>query len=293
MTTRTVRSDIVKLRSLDYPVYAVPGVGGGYRLGAGAALPPLLLDEEEAVAVAVGLATAAGGSVTGVADASARALYKLEQVLPPRLRRRVSAVQAATTSIPGYGPTVLPDVLAALASACRDRTRVRMDYRTHDAAVSRRDVEPHRLVYGGRRWYLVAWDAARADWRTFRADRIDLLAAPGPRFTQRELPQDIAEYVRRGVMTASWRYWASVQVDAPAPQVAATMQSGIRVEACDEHTCIVHTGADTIAALAVSLGLLERDFVVLEPPELAAHLRRLADRYLRATEQWADRQALP
>jgi predicted DNA-binding transcriptional regulator YafY len=172
VTTRTVRNDVQRLRDLGYPVQASPGVGGGYRLGAGAALPPLLLDDEEAVAVAVGLRTAAGASVTDIQETSIRALAKLEQVLPSRLRHRVHALQAATVEIPAPGPTVDAAVLTAVAAACRDDQRLRFDYRDHDGSASVRTVEPHRLVHDRGRWYLVAWDRDRADWRTFRADRI-------------------------------------------------------------------------------------------------------------------------
>jgi predicted DNA-binding transcriptional regulator YafY len=200
VSTRTVRKDVERLRGLGYPVHASPGVGGGYRLGAGAALPPLLLDDEEAVAVAVGLRTAAAGSVTGIQETSVRALAKLEQVLPSRLRHRVNALQTATVEIPAPGPSVDPEVLTAIAGACRDHQRLRFDYRGHDGSASIRSVEPHRLVHDRGRWYLVAWDADRQDWRTFRADRIQPRIPTGPRFTPRDLPDgDIATYLLRGV----------------------------------------------------------------------------------------------
>ena len=172
VTTRTVRNDVARLRRLGYPVHATPGLAGGYRLGVGAALPPLLLDDEEAVAVAVGLRTAAGGTVTGIEETSRRALAKLEQVLPSRLRSRVNALQTYTVSAPARGPTVDADILTAIAAACRDRQRLRFDYRTHDGTGGARVVEPHRLVHTGRRWYLLAWDNDRHDWRTFRVDRM-------------------------------------------------------------------------------------------------------------------------
>ncbi len=156
VSTRTIRTDVDKLRSLGYPVDATPGAAGGYRLGAGAALPPLLLDDDEAVAVAVGLRTAAGGSVTGIEETSVRALAKLEQVLPSRLRHRVRSLHAVTVPVPGFGPTVDAEVLTALAAVCRDHERLRFDYRSHRGTASRREVEPHRLVHAGRRWYLVA-----------------------------------------------------------------------------------------------------------------------------------------
>src|SRR6267154_2610598 len=173
VTARTIRNDIDRLRGLGYPVDARPGVSGGYRLGTGGALPPLLLDDDEAVAVAIGLRTAASGSIAGIEETSVRALAKLQQVLPSRLRRKVSAFQSYAMPTPSHGPQVDPDVLTVIASACRDHERLRFDYTAHSGAASRRSVEPYRLVNDRRRWYLMAWDTDRDDWRTFRADRIE------------------------------------------------------------------------------------------------------------------------
>ena len=180
VSTRTIRNDVGRLRGLGYPVYARPGVAGGYRLGTGAALPPLLLDDEEAVAVAVGLRTAASGSIAGIEETSVRALAKLQQVLPSRLRRRVSAFQAYALPIPSRGPQADPDVLTVIAGACRDHERLRFDYRAHSGAASRRAVEPYRLVNYQQRWYLVAWDTERHARRTFRVDRIKPRTPAGP-----------------------------------------------------------------------------------------------------------------
>jgi predicted DNA-binding transcriptional regulator YafY len=284
VTTRTVRNDVQRLRDLGYPVHASPGVGGGYRLGAGAALPPLLLDDEEAVAVAVGLRTAAGGGVTDIQETSVRALAKLEQVLPSRLRHRVQALQAATVEVPAPGrPTVDAAVLAALASACRDHQRLRFDYRDHDGSVSVRSVEPHRLVHDRGRWYLVAWDSDRADWRTFRADRIQPRIPTGPRFAPREPPGgDVVTYLQRGVGSATWRYRARVKVHAPATVVAGRLPPAVLVDAVDEQTCIIDAGSDTPQMLAVYLGMLDVDFEVDGPPELVEQLATLAARYRRA-----------
>jgi predicted DNA-binding transcriptional regulator YafY len=284
VTTRTVRNDVQRLRDLGYPVHASPGVGGGYRLGAGAALPPLLLDDEEAVAVAVGLRTAAGGGVTDIQETAVRALAKLEQVLPSRLRHRVQALQAATVEVPAPGrPTVDAAVLAALASACRDHQRLRFDYRDHDGSVSVRSVEPHRLVHDRGRWYLVAWDSDRADWRTFRADRIRPRIPTGPRFAPREPPGgDVVTYLQRGVGSATWRYRALVKVHAPATVVAGRLPPAVLVDAVDEHTCIIDAGSDTPQMLAVYLGMLDEDFEVDGPPELVEQLATLAARYRRA-----------
>jgi predicted DNA-binding transcriptional regulator YafY len=172
VTTRTIRNDINRLRDLGYPVEGRPGVAGGYRLGSAAALPPLLLDDEEAVAVAVGLRTAASASIAGIEETSLRALAKLQQVLPSRLRHRVSAFQSHALPIPSTAPQVDPDTLTVIASACRDHELLRFDYRSHSGATSRRSAEPYRLVSDRRRWYILAWDPTRADWRTFRVDRI-------------------------------------------------------------------------------------------------------------------------
>ncbi|WP_433211607.1 helix-turn-helix transcriptional regulator [Microtetraspora malaysiensis] len=283
---RTVRTDVERLRSLGYPVLATRGSAGGYRLGAGASMPPLLLDDEEAVAVAVGLRTAAGG-VAGNAEASLRALAKLQQVMPSRLRHRVDTLQTYTVPVPSDrpGPAVAPDVLTALAAACRAHERLRFDYTTHAGDAVRREVEPYRLVTWGRRWYLLAFDLDRADWRTFRVDRLTPRVPTGPRFTPRDLPDgDVADYVSGRVSAAAWRYRARVTVHAPAQVVADRISAAVgTVEAVDAGTCVLHTGADNVETLAVHLGLLNADFVVTEPPELVAHLRTLAARYAAST----------
>jgi predicted DNA-binding transcriptional regulator YafY len=286
VSARTVRRDVERLRSLGYPVHATSGTAGGYRLGAGAALPPLLLDDDEAVAVAVGLRTAAGGSVAGIEETSVRALAKLEQVLPSRLRHRVNALWTSTVPVPGDGPTVDPEVLTAIAGACRDYQRLRFDYRDHGGSDSVRTVEPHRLVCWGRRWYLLAWDTDRRGWRTFRVDRVEPRTPTGPRFTARDLPDDdVAAHVTRGVWSAGWRYRARVRLHAPAETVAERLPPAVGVlEAVDERTCVLDTGADTLDTLAVYLGMLGVDFEVSEPPDLVEYIRRLADRYRRATQ---------
>ena len=288
VSARTIRRDMERLRDLGYPVHAARGVAG-YRLGAGTALPPLLLDDEEVVAVAVGLRTAAAG-VSGIEEASLGALAKLEQLLPTRLRRRVNAVQASTLPMPGDrpGPRVDPAVLAVLAAACRDRERLRLAYRDHHGSLGRRAMEPYRLVSWGRRWYMVAWDVDREGWRILRVDRVEptTVTPTGQRFTPRELPEggDLAAYVSRRVSAAAWRYHARVQVHAPAEEVRCRIPAAAGVvEAVDDGTCLLHTGADTLETLAVYLGMLGADFEVGEPPELMAHLRDLADRYRRAT----------
>lgn len=290
VSARTVRNDIERLRRLGYPVRASRGAVGGYRLSAGANLPPLLLDDEEAVAVAIGLRTAAGGGIAGIEETSLRALAKLEQVLPSRLRRRVNALQTYTVPVPRFdsGPTADPAVLTALVAACRDHERLRFDYRDHSGAATRRVAEPHRLVNWGRRWYLVAWDVERDDWRTFRIDRLEPKVPTGPRFVPRQLPGggDVAAFVARGVSGAAWRYRARVTVHAPAEAVLDRINPAVgTVEVVDEGTCVLDTGADTLETIAVHLGMLGMPFTVHEPPELVAHLRELSDRYARAVPQ--------
>ena len=282
VAARTVRRDVERLRGLGYPVHASPGVSGGYRLGAGGAMPPLLLDDEEAVAVAVGLRTAAGGTVTGIDEASVRALAKLEQVLPSRLLHRVRTVYSATVAIGRDGPQVDAEVLAAVASACRGREGLRFSYLSHDGTESLRMVEPHSLVCWSGRWYLLAWDTGRQDWRTFRADRMQLRSPGGPRFTPREVPGgDVATYVARRMRSGMWPVQARILVHAPASRVAGWTM-GI-VEPVDSGSCVLSLGGETLHMIAVAVGLLDADFDVIEPPELAGHLRDLARRYLRAS----------
>ncbi|MFD0819585.1 helix-turn-helix transcriptional regulator, partial [Micromonospora zhanjiangensis] len=231
--------------------------------------------------------TAARGPVAGIEEASVRALAKLEQVLPARLRRRVSAVADYTVPIPPDtpAPAIDPATLTTLAAACRDHERLRFDYRSHDGTATIRTVEPHRLVTWGRRWYLVAWDVERDDWRTFRVDRVEPRIPTGPRFTPRELPGDgdLAGYVARGVSGAGFRFRARVTVHAPADVIAARVNPAVGVvEAVDERTCVLSCGADSVDTLAVYLGLLDADFDVTGPPELVARLDLLATRYHRA-----------
>lgn len=288
VTPRTVRRDVDKLRELGYPVNASPGTGGGYQLGAGAELPPLLLDDEEAVAVAVGLRTAAGHGVEGIGETSVRALAKLEQVLPNRLRRRVSALGAFTVPML-RGPdasTVDPGVLTELAGACRDSERVHFAYRAHDGSVSRRVVEPHRLVCTERRWYLVAWDLDRADWRTFRADRITPTPPHGPRFVPRRPPaDDLAAYVSRGVSTAAYAARAVIRLKVPVERAAERISpsSGV-LERVDADSCLLRTGAAGLDVLVIHVMLMGFDFEVVEPQELTDAIRTARDRLSRALD---------
>jgi predicted DNA-binding transcriptional regulator YafY len=287
VSTRTVRRDVEKLRDLDYPVHAATGTAGGYRLRPGTELPPLLLDDDEAVAVAVALRTAAGGGVDRLGETALGALVKLEQVLPSRLRHRVDAMQVSTVDVPSTAPKVDPDVLTAVASACRDRHQLRFDYQGgYGAAESRRTTEPHRLVTWGRRWYLVAWDRDRDDWRTFRMDRLRPLVPVGPRFTPREIPGgDPAAFVASKIADR-WPFRASVRLHAPADHVDLRGLSTYgTVEPIDEHTCRLTMGSDTPHSLAFLLTFLEIEFDVESSPALSAALLQVAGRFQRAAGQ--------
>lgn len=281
VTTRTVRNDIERLRIMGYEVESTTGPAGGYRLGAGTALPPLLLDDDEAVAVALGLRAAAAGSVTGIEETSLRALAKLERTLPPRLRHRMDVLRSSTSSATGVGVRVDAETLTMVAGAAHAHEQLRFDYAGHDGAATLRRVEPHQLVYTGRRWYLLAWDLDRGDWRTFRADRIRPRVPTGPRFSPREPPGgDAVAHVLRGVGSQAYRQQARVRLDAPIDVVTdkITAMGGL-VTALDDGSCLLQTGGDSWHDLAGYLGSLGVAFEVLDPPELRAHLRELAARY--------------
>jgi predicted DNA-binding transcriptional regulator YafY len=282
---RTIRRDVERLRQLGYPVESVTGPAGGYRLRAGTAMPPLLVDDEEAIAIAVGLRTAAGASVTGIEDSAVRALVKLEQVLPAHLRRRVGALGSATFTLPAAGPTVDPQHLSVIAAACRDSECLRFGYRARDGADSSREVEPHSLVNRGRRWYLVGWDRRRDDWRTFRIDRLTKPASTGVRFTPRKLPaKDAAAYVQRRISEAPNRFEALVTLHAGAHEITSRVPAYWgAIEPIDAHTCKYRTGDDDLRWLALRIAMLGVDFELHEPPELVQHLRELALRLRRAT----------
>ncbi|MFB6847789.1 helix-turn-helix transcriptional regulator [Streptomyces sp. NPDC056373] len=282
ISARTLRRDVDRLRELGYPVNASPGTGGGYQLGAGAELPPLLLDDDEAVAVAVGLRTAAGQGIDGIGETSVRALAKLEQVLPNRLRRRVGALNAFTvpmlrSTLPS---SVDPGVLTELAHLCRDAERLRFDYRGHDGAPSRRTVEPHRLVCTERRWYLVAWDLDRDDWRTFRVDRVTPRPPHGPRFTPRKPPaDDLAAYVSQGVSTRAYATHAVVRLLVPLEEAAEHISPSAGVlEAEGPDSCLLRCGAGSLDVMVIHVTMLGFEFEVLEPVELIEAIRRTRDR---------------
>ena len=289
VSARTLRRDIDRLRELGYPVEADRGVDGGYRLAAGAALPPLVVDDDEAVAIAVGMQAAALGAVAGIEEAAVRALAKLVQVMPPPLRRRVDALRAATDPTGWGAPTAAaadPAVLIALALACRDTERVGFDYTDRGGVPSQRQVEPHRLVPLGRRWYLVAYDLVRHDWRTFRLDRIGSPSGTGLRFRPRELPAtDAAAFVRAGIETQPTGHAVEVRVSAPAERVRARLGQWATAEPIDAGHCLLRMTVDTLVWPAMALGSLGAEFEVVTPPELVAYLSEWSARFGRATRQ--------
>ena len=282
---RTIRRDIDRLRQLGYPVESLTGPAGGYRLRAGSAMPPLLLDDEEAIAIGVGLRTAARVSVTGIEETAVRALVKLEQVLPAHLRRRLAALSSVTVALPVTGETVDPQQLTEIAAACRDSECLRFGYQRRDGTASRREVEPHALVNTGRRWYLAAWDRGREDWRTFRLDRMARPASTGVRFSPRKLPaKDAATYVRQSITTAPSRYETRVILHAPAAELAGRVPGHWgAIEPIDENICEYRTGDDDLRWLALRIVMLGVDFEVTEPPELVEQLRELGARISRGS----------
>ncbi|MDC2947169.1 helix-turn-helix transcriptional regulator [Streptomyces heilongjiangensis] len=333
VSRRTLRRDVERLRELGYPVHAARGAAG-YRLGAGASLPPLLLDDEEAVAVVVGLRTAADGTVAGIEEASLRALAKLEQVLPSRLRHRVTTLHTATVRAGAApAPKVSPDTLMTIAEACRRREHLRFTYATphmtsphtteppapptasgegegvgkgggaDDASAEGsvggagsgslvdahpvRRVEPYNLVSFDRHWYLVAWDLDRADWRTFRVDRLVPRTPTGPRFAPRPIPDgDAAAYLAHRLSSRTWPVRVTVTLHEPVSTATDRVWPGMGVlEPLDDHSCLLHLGAGTARDLAWMITSVDADFSLPPdaPPELTEALRTQATRCLTAT----------
>ncbi|MFI0007760.1 helix-turn-helix transcriptional regulator [Streptomyces globisporus] len=299
VSPRTIRRDIDRLRDLGYPVEASRGSVGGYRLVAGAAMPPLLLDDEEAVAIAVGLRAGAGHAIEGVDEASVRALAKLEQVLPSRLRHRVSALQNATVPLTrGDGSTIDPRTLTTLASAVTGRERLRFAYRSGDGTRTKRQVEPYRLVSTGQRWYLVAYDLGREDWRTFRVDRVGEPYATGARFTPRPLPVegtgsdtdggtgsgDAATFLARSMRRMQPELRLDVWFGAPAEFVTARLPAHLGAPQPDgEGGCRLRASCtDSLEWVALRLALVDCEFSVEGPPQLVSYLEGLGARLTRA-----------
>ncbi|MEU8893326.1 WYL domain-containing protein [Streptomyces sp. NPDC048442] len=287
VTGRTVRRDIDRLRDLGYPVEGTTGHAGGYRLASGADMPPLLLDDDEAVALAVALRTAAGG-LTGMEETSLRALAKLEQVLPQRLRGQVTALQESTATITweARGPRVEPAILTVLAAACRDHEIVTFDYLTRTGDRAPRRVEPAHLVASGGLWYLLAHDTAKDDWRIYRLDRVTHPTPTGRRVPPRTTPGgDPAAYVTSKIATAPTRYRAVATVHAPAETVRArTWALADRIRPLDDNTCTLDASADTLPRIAQILTALDCDYTLDADTPVLDHLRTTADRALRATQ---------
>jgi len=287
VSERTLRRDVDRLRELGYPVDANRGVAGGYQLRSGAAMPPLLLDDEEAVVIAVGLRASANGAVRGAEDVAVRALAKVIQVMPSRLRRRVEALQnytVATPWRPRSGPEVGAEELTVLAQACRDDERLRFGYIAHDKTVSKRHVEPHRLVSRGRRWYLIGWDVDRGDWRTYRVDRIAEPLATGARFRQRELPGgDPAKFVADRIDALQKRHQVVVRFAAPVADVEPiTVYTGGTVEPAGDAACRLTMDTIDLDWPLFVLASLGHEFEVESPDELRERVARTADLFARS-----------
>jgi predicted DNA-binding transcriptional regulator YafY len=277
VTVRTVRRDVDRLRVLGYPVDAQPGAAGGYRLGVGAALPPLLLDDDEAAAVAIALMATAGGAVRGIEEPALAALSKLDRVLPPRLRDRVRAVQAATVQLTRPG-NVDADMLVTIAQASAVQEQLRVQYTDRGGRETDRRLEPFRLVNTGRRWYLVAHDIDRRDWRTLRVDRMSSVRRTGHRFRFDEEP-DAAALVSEAVSIAPYRYTARVAIHAPIDEVVERFPPTVGLTEPDGRGgAIFTTGADRIEEVAGYLVMLDLPFEVVDPPELRARLREVGER---------------
>jgi predicted DNA-binding transcriptional regulator YafY len=282
---RTIRRDVERLRELGYAIEASAGPGGGYRLAAGNATPPLLLEDDEAVAVAASL-TAAARSVAGTAEVALRVLVKLDQLLPQRLRHRLTALQAVTVAIAPTDTVADPFVLMAIATACQDRETLGFTYRDRRGEVTSRSVEPGSLVHTGKVWYLAAWDLDREDWRTFRVDRVDTRSGliRGARFTPREPPQDYATMVSRSISAHSGQFVVRLKLRTSAKRMAELMPPWLGgLDPIDEASCILTIGLDDLELLPSYVGHVRVDFELLEPAEAAAPLRELALRILRGT----------
>lgn len=284
VSPRTLRRDVERLRDLGYPVDATRGVAGGYQLAPGASLPPLVVDDDEAVALAVGLRTAAQSGIAGVDEASVRALAKVVQVMPPKLRRRVDALRTTTLSTTfGPGPTADAGVLTVLAQACRDEERLEFAYVARDGQASTRTVEPHRLVSIERRWYLVAYDLTRFDWRSFRLDRIADPHPTGTRFRPRTLPaEDAAEYVRESLHSAVEPMVVEAIVEAPHERVIEVLGRWATVEERDDGTCLVRITADSAEWALFGLAAVDGPFRIVGPEEAVVAAADWGERFTRS-----------
>jgi predicted DNA-binding transcriptional regulator YafY len=281
---RTLRRDIDRLRQLGYPIHASSGVAGGYAFRAGQALPPLLLDDDEAQAVAIALQTAAGGTVSGIEEGSLRAFVKLQQVMPLRLRKRIDALRDVILPMETLRPTVDAAALAGMAVACRDQLQLAFAYRDGRGRATQREVEPQGLAHVDGRWYLVAWDPARDDWRTFRIDRMEGDARPGPHFVPRAAPGggDLRTYVSQSLAGTHDAPAARVVLHQPLDVMVRRIPSSVaRLEAIDDARCLMHSPANQLESLAVWLLAIDVEFEVQDSPALRALLVKMGERLAR------------
>jgi predicted DNA-binding transcriptional regulator YafY len=290
VSARTLRRDIDRLRELGYPVEAQRGLDGGYQLAAGALMPPLVLDDEEAVALGVGLQAAIqGGGVAGIEESSVRALAKIVQVMPSRLRQRVSSLGAMTVAAPWTSApaNIDPGDLTSIAQACRDSERLEFAYTAGDRIRSDRRVEPHRLVLLGRRWYLVAWDMDRSDWRTFRIDRLTMPRPTGAQFVPRQLPAtDAAEFVRMGIDNLPTRHVVDALVHADASVIRSRIGPWVTVEEIDHSSCRLRMTSESLDLVLATLGQAGAEFEVVSPPAVIDHAREWIERLGRALDRY-------
>ena len=285
VSPRTLRRDVDRLRELGYPVDAARGVAGGYQLQAGAAVPPLLLDDEEAVAIAVGLRTSAAGAVAGLEETSVRALAKVIQLLPPRLRKRIDALQQVTSPATfGSGPTVDANTLTTLALACRGEERLRFDYTPREGDPSVRYVEPHRLVSQGRRWYLMAWDLDRGDWRSFRVDRLTGPVLTGARFRPRDIPGgDPVQWLQSRMASIPNRHEVSIRLAIPEEKARETVAHWAQLEPISPTECRLTMTTDDLNWPVWLLGAMAADFTIESPEALRTKIKATAEVLLRNT----------
>ena len=288
ITKRTVRRDVDKLRDLGYPVDSTVGVGGGYRLGAGAEMPPLLLDDQEVLAVALGLNAISSAAVSDMTEASTGALAKLRQVMPSRLRHRLDALTLDTLPQGRRDTEVSADVLSDIATACHRSEHLRFDYRRHDGTESRREVEPYRLVRKGSRWYLVSWDPDRDDWRSFRVDRMTVKSPNGRRFVPRELPEGgAAAFLARSLGAAYRSATARVRIHAPLAVVEKMVDDAWgTIEFGDGSSCELTIYSTSLTSIARWLHAFDADFSVLEPAALRDECRAVAERHVQLAERY-------
>lgn len=282
---RTLRRDIDKLRSLGYPVQARSGVAGGYAFRPGQALPPLMLEDDEALAVAIALRTAAAGTVAGIEEAALRTVVKLEQLMPARLRHRIDALRSAILPMDRLGPTVDAGMLATLAGACREQLRLRFGYTDIRGAATQRAVEPQGVVYTGSRWYLVAWDPSREGWRTFRIDRISAPVEVASHFAPRPSPEggDLRAFISRSLSIEAYPERARVVLHAPHEAMAKRIPPTVgKLEALDAERCTLECGISSMDHLVYWLLAIDVGFAVLTPPALQQRLQAMGRRIAEA-----------